>query len=668
MNIKLCEDCRNFVQCNYNSDLGIIESGPNDERSVATIWRAIETGCRLCKAVVYKFELIKPGLLLSAKASNQRVAFNSLIRSYGNSTMDSPEDWDRKFLKVSVLEIEAEFRIWRVTEGFIAEDLSWVDHNTGAEPSFARAADWLHACILEHDSCIQVNTPRNWVPHRLLDAGSGCPFPDMIELKHTEGWQTPVRYAALSHCWGDIQPLRLLQSNLQTFLRGIPFAELPKTFQDAIHTIRRLRIRYLWIDSLCIIQDSKKDWDIESSLMAFVYGGSMINIAAAASDNCAGGIFRDRPSSFIGSCLLPVSCRNETSTIWYQLHDQDLWNTEFDTTKLNTRAWVMQERMLSPRTLAYTKTQLFWECRAKRACEEFPSGYPVEYFEKPPTLFGLPSLESQLKTQSLLGKDDHRIGRSSISQLSLAWHNLVMLYSSRNITFEQDKLVAIGGLATLFGQQMGGIYLAGLWRSTLLNDLLWEVDAYKYPRRRSLTYRAPSWSWASMQCPITFVPGRVESEKVTVIDVKIQTMVKSLQWGKVKGGYLRLQGKLFPNLCAVPNGNSKKFSLITRSINYTSPIAHCVPDERETQEEDLTLIEEELLCLPLVSYVNASQAIGHLCEFRGLVLTPKNGQPRGHYQRWGIFEVRHSQFFEDSHNEAASECYVEGKDSTFIIL
>jgi hypothetical protein len=206
--------------------------------------------------------------------------------------------------------------------------------------------------------------------------------------------------------------------------------------------------------------------------MTYVYGESMLNIAAAASNNCAGGLFQNRPSSYLGPSLLSVASRDGASILRYQLYDPDLWNAEFETAKLNTRAWIVQERMLSPRTLAFTKTQLFWECRRKRACDEFPSGYPVEYFDKPPMTFELPSLDSKLKTQALVSQDDSRLGKNLTEQLSLAWHNLVMLYSRQNITFEQDKLVVISGLAILFAQQVRGEYLAGLWKPTLLADLL----------------------------------------------------------------------------------------------------------------------------------------------------------------------------------------------------
>lgn len=651
------------MQC-YHSKF---TDGQNDERSISKVLDATDTGCRLCQAIVSRFGSLQPDLLILAKANDQRATFHMFPQPYGRTNFHRSEDWERIFLDVSILKLQVQFRMWRVTDGPAAEAAS-DDQNTGSEPSLTRAAKWLRECMSEHDNCNQINSPIDWAPHRLLDVGSSSPFSDVIRLEQTKGWQTPVRYAALSHCWGDIQPLRLVHDNLHKLVHGISLGDLPRSFQDAVHTVRKLGIQYLWIDSLCIIQDSEKDWDIESSLMTYIYGGSILNIAAAASNNCAGGLFQNRPSSYLGPCLLSVASRDGASILRYQLYDPDLWNAEFETAKLNTRAWVVQERMLSPRTLAFTKTQLFWECRCKRACDEFPSGYPVEYFDKPPMTFELPSLESKLKTQALVSQDDSRLGKNLTKQLSLAWHNLVMLYSRQNITFEQDKLVAISGLAILFAQQVRGEYLAGLWKPTLLADLLWEASTYKYPRRRSLTYRSPSWSWASMECPVNYILGTVVSNKVKVVDVNIQSMMGNSEWSKVTGGYLRLQGKLFPDLCVVFNRDLERFSLEKRGINHTITIADCIPDEREHQDGNVANMESGLLCLPLVSYFDATLAIGDVCEFRGLVLSQVRGQSRGHYQRWGIFEVQYSTFFEDSNNQASSEWYVDREEGIIVII
>lgn len=471
MDSILCEDCRAFLQSNHDDKHQTFVDSPIHERPVVKFLSAAGIECRLCETIASKFRAIQPNSLSTAQINGQPVTFRILIRPYYNTNLQWPEDIDRPFLQVSISGIQVEFHLWRVTSRPRANGISHDDHNTSSETSFARAAEWLRKCTMEHGSCNGVSTPEKWIPNRLIDVGSRPLFTDQIKLKHTKEWKTPLRYAALSHCWGTMQPRKLLQSNVHAFIEGIRLNDLPKSFQDAVYTTRKLGIQYLWIDSLCILQDSKEDWDVESSLMTQVYGGCLLNIAAAASDDCTGGLFQERPSSYMGPCFISLESQEKAATSWYQLWDHNLWNDEFETAKLNTRAWVMQERMLSPRTLAFTKTQLYWECRCKGASEEFPSEYPIELFERRKREFKQPELHNKLKVKAINDHADGRLGSDHIPRLSLAWHNLVMLYSRKHMTFEQDKLIAINGLASLFAQLIKSDYLAGLWKSTLLSDL-----------------------------------------------------------------------------------------------------------------------------------------------------------------------------------------------------
>lgn len=638
--------------------------GQTAERSVVELLAAADANCRLCQVVIRRFGSLQQDLLSLAKANGERVIFKVFARPYGNSNVNSPEDWERIFLNISVGETKIEFRVWHQADNSAME---WpFDGYTGSESTFLRAGRWLRECLSKHGACNQANTPSNWLPHRLLEIGSGSLVPDIIRLKQTQTWQKPVRYAALSHCWGGVQPLKLLQGNIQMLESGIPLGDLPRSFQDAAHTARRLGILYIWIDSLCIIQDSLEDWNIESPLMNLVYGGSVLNIAAAASNDCTGGLFQNRPSSYLGPCLLSVADQDEVSSLRYQLSDEKIWDAQFESARLNTRAWIVQERMLSSRTLAFTKTQLFWECRCSRACEEFTSGYPDEYFDTPPMNFELPCLNHILNTQTLVGKNDERLGKGLKPQLNLPWHNFVMLYSRRDITFEKDKLIAISGIAQVFAQEIKGEYVAGLWKSNLLNDLLWETNSDKPPRRRAVTYTASSWSWASVECSVNYIFGRIRSSKVTLVDVGTQTMPGNSQWGNITGGYLQFQGKLFSNLIATTQRNSTISQLQRQDKNYHNQAAHYIPDEA-TSQEGLDNVEAHLLCLPLVSYVNATWAIGYACV-RGLVLAQAKGKPRGYYKRWGVFEAPDSIFIAGLASSVSSGCYLDQGESMIVII
>ncbi|KAM0083587.1 hypothetical protein ACKRZS_004172 [Fusarium odoratissimum] len=110
------------------------------------------------------------------------------------------------------------------------------------------------------------------------------------------------RYIALSHCWGDAMPLKTTKASFAEFCHSIHFAQFPKTFQEAIIVCRKLNIEYLWIDSLCIIQDDEHDWAVESPKMCDVYQNAYLAIAAAAAHNSSEGLFHQRPFSLRKSC------------------------------------------------------------------------------------------------------------------------------------------------------------------------------------------------------------------------------------------------------------------------------------------------------------------------------------------------------------------------------
>lgn len=171
--------------------------------------------------------------------------------------------------------------------------------------------------------------------------------------------------------------------------------------------------------------------------MQHIYGGCILNIAAAASDDCTGGLFRTR-SSRLQPRLISVDSSENASVSRYQLWEQSLWDAEVEAATLNTRAWVMQERMLSSRTLVFAREQLFWECRCKRACEKFPFDFPIEMFDKWQRDFKQPGLDDKLKASMLNHHADSRHSNQT-RRPSLAWHNLVMFYSSLYMTFEKDK-------------------------------------------------------------------------------------------------------------------------------------------------------------------------------------------------------------------------------------
>jgi hypothetical protein len=201
------------------------------------------------------------------------------------------------------------------------------------------------------------------MPSRLLDLG--LPSQPQLRLWLTNKTSHRSPYMTLSHCWAQLQIKRLETTNLQSLCEGITLSELPKTFQDAIKFTRASGVRYLWIDSLCIVQDAISDWQTESAVMGDVYKNAICNIAATAAPDGRFGCFFERDPELV------VPCRVHSKSFPKQGSDCDLfelvpnaiWAPNVDNAPLNSRSWVMQERFLSPRIVHCGKNQLFWECR-----------------------------------------------------------------------------------------------------------------------------------------------------------------------------------------------------------------------------------------------------------------------------------------------------------------
>jgi hypothetical protein len=159
--------------------------------------------------------------------------------------------------------------------------------------SSSSTSQWLNdrvkECLSTHSDCHAVSQSAAYLPTRVIDVGSCAEtWTRRVHIVHPaiENLQGP--YTTLSYCWGGAQDSSLKTTNLQKYedpLFGINIANLPKKLQDAILVTRRLGIRFLWVDSLCIVQDDPNDWKREAATMCHVYQNSHLTIAALKSDS-----------------------------------------------------------------------------------------------------------------------------------------------------------------------------------------------------------------------------------------------------------------------------------------------------------------------------------------------------------------------------------------------
>ena len=223
----------------------------------------------------------------------------------------------------------------------------------------ALATQWLKTCVTRHTTCNRLRLAEDidWKPSRLLYVGNE----EAQELRLCPATVLPgqVTYTTLSHCWGpDPKRLNLTTETLATWMTRIPEEEMTRTFKDAIKVTRQLHVQYLWIDSLCIIQNSKADWLHESSLMGNVYKYSFCNIAATASADDHGGCFYDRDPVFdlptrVNLADLEIGSPDERPGTKERgqsdldglcdLYWNDQWIQDISDSPLFQRAWVQQE-------------------------------------------------------------------------------------------------------------------------------------------------------------------------------------------------------------------------------------------------------------------------------------------------------------------------------------
>jgi hypothetical protein len=352
---------------------------------------------------------------------------------------------------------------------------------------------WLHDCLENHPEC-KLPTTDSWLPTRLIDLGPSASQTNprlIVADEHRDRKADPSmdvpEYATLSHCWGNLQPLKLLMSNIDEFKSAIPPDRIPKTFSDAFRVVKSLGLRYIWVDSLCIIQDSHVDWLRESATMGMVYGRSFCSIAASGARDSTEGLFLSHlPSETAKS---PFTCRwDDIPEMQCVVTPVELsWRPQFENLPLNRRGWVLQERILAPRIVHFTQDQVLWECRTHAASGMFPAKLPSH-------LQMYHDMRNQLFQPQLV-------------DFYIFWADMIRTYTNSELTFARDKLVAISGLASRrqnFKPQSSK-YVAGMWEDHLPASLLWtrgDMFEGEYLPRRLKDLHIPSWSWAALNCPI----------------------------------------------------------------------------------------------------------------------------------------------------------------------
>jgi Heterokaryon incompatibility protein (HET) len=445
--------------------------------------------------------------------------------------------------------------------------------------------------------------------------------------------------------------------NVSSHTTNLPYGHLPRTFREAITVTRTLGLDYLWIDSLCIIQNSIEDWANEAAHMAEVYENAFVTISAdAAMDSQTG--FLNKPAQLLGpSASVPYELNNvlgrsykgimhirEKGPLMRQIPvhgwhpgtiilkpplPKDTGSSDqippclqaqddAAASKLSTRGWVLQERLLSPRTLHFGPSELGWECRTCIKCEC--------------TATSARSRRGESLLKSALVKKD--------------WAKLVKEYTRMHLTFSRDRLPAISGLASaMFRLRPSDRYLSGLWESTLADDLMWHVDPrLSSPRARFRKYYAPTWSWAHLIAPVEyrFFRWTRVSEQFKILEISYDTGTLNPFGPPLEGAFLRVRGLVV----------AARITRLGTGVDVVMPgqdnTAKDLPQVRAVLDDNHPFAQEDQPILFLMVRV------GSFYSMDGLLLRVASGK---YEDRGGVFERFGYAYARRGHNRPRPKTY-----------
>ncbi|OTB18675.1 hypothetical protein K445DRAFT_19277 [Daldinia sp. EC12] len=508
--------------------------------------------------------------------SSGRIGENKIKGHFRAGFRDSLQNMPWGSNKIGSIPLHS-FRVCRREPLAKGEQVPWLDAyrripvvSTTITPSHISkvAARWREECSENHPNCVKSDSV-NALPTRVVDISDS----EIGRIRIYESKREKMPYVTLTHCWGGVIPSITTTVNLKARTSGMNIDELPQNFIDAIQVTRALGLKYLWIDALCIIQDSKSDWGQEAGRMYSVYAGASVVISVLNSAGSTKGFLKPNRAP-----LAVISDEYAVQKVYPDI------NEYLVDCPLNGRGWCMQERLLAKRVLHFGKEQMFWECLTDFKCEDGKNftgdsdGHFVAQF---------------LRIRKQIG-----VAASQGVELDWkAWYQLLEEYTTRRFTIFTDKLPAVVGAAALFkSTKPNATYIAGLWREDIGRGLLWCAHYYHAPGRKvwgisttdeisELTKpprkRAPSWSWASLDGALDFWALRIGGFVIEVLDVAMDSEKEATHG--YPDGIVKLKGRIAQMFYHPPEDNRYDVGVLTfeqtDTPNFRSgPINSCVMD------------------------------------------------------------------------------------------
>ncbi|RSL74260.1 hypothetical protein CEP53_000369 [Fusarium sp. AF-6] len=474
----------------------------------------------------------------------------------------------------------------------------------------ALVSEWLEDCEQNHKTC---KRPTPNLPTRVLFIGSDVRLPHLYEGQNEE-----ARYTALSHCWGgeEHRPPSTTKKTIAKYKEAIEWTDLPQTFTDAMAVTRLLGIEYIWIDSLCIIQDDADDWVRESAKMANIYQQAVLTISADGAADSYAGLFNTvsqrtaaepKKIQWTDGCHEMDLYTRLTNFPPNSAHIHSTATINIEENPLRGRAWALQEWLVSSRVVHFTKGELIWECKKVHRCE-------CQMVAKKCS----PNWESETKSQFIgfYKKKKHTM---------VNWQGVVNEFTHRLITKDTDRLPALSGIAALAKPNAANDYVAGIWESELPWSLIWTRLDEGSMRRQE--YYAPTWSWASIVGPEIGIYGYC-FPIAEVVSVS-KELASTNPFGPLKSASITIKSPIARFPSHVKLEGEPWLTFCDTSNTYHGELTLDV-----TEQLEITTIHEIVMALIGYDHEHATKSVG----ITGLALRRVEGQ-ESDFRRVGFVEI-----------------------------
>jgi Heterokaryon incompatibility protein (HET) len=546
-----------------------------------------------------------------------------------------------------------------------------------SEESIGRIQSWMQRCVTNHAACKQSLAPNTTLlaPDHLLELGeSKAP----VKLVPTKGLsRSDVQYIALSYCWGPKKVGTTTKENYRSHRNGLPQDILLKTYSDLIALARRLGFKYVWIDSLCIIQYTS-DFDRQTSKMGQIYREAHLVVAADSAASIDEGFLNLRETAPSHAFSLRGSSsphtQNNTSTCGELLVIEHDWSENGhrfftqrsvesdyllgssnksvqDYNPVFTRAWCFQERLLANRILHFTKHEMVFECMCRVYCEcgALPGIIEQEQHADDKSGADSESEPNLARRKNWTLKID--LSRSTARRRDMAqqhWESIVQQYTKCLLSRETDRLLALGGVAREMQLNSGittGRYFAGLWETQLPHSLAWYSKHKSHSETAQPdTYVAPTWSWAScVQGEVSWPEDSgwrwVEPVMVSyaqILDVRCHPRSAQNPYGKLRAGDLTMRAPVLDiNIRNIdPEHSSVLNPCVDSNLKYAS-LSYVEVKWDSEHIENWIVTNKSAGKKILLAFIDAVP--GHSLVIRALVLEQMSAAGTPHsYRRLGL--------------------------------